>query len=151
MHITDLDVFVVGTPEGTWGGRYFDVFERHIEGENPHNIEKMYRSAHASGFTLRPDPTVMGAFSGLEMACWDIVGKALEQPIHMLLGGQTNDRLRAYSYIYPFEGQAHDPVTFFSDPDKMAESALKMVEEGYTAPTCCLGPMASSPRPARSG
>ena len=165
MKLTDLEIFVVGTPPGTWGGRYFvfvkltasngivgygevyaatvgpkamtavieDVFGRHMLEENPHNIEKMYRRVHASGFTLRPDPTVMGAFSGLEMACLDIVGKSLEQPVYMLLGGQTNDRLRAYSYIYPYPGQDHDPVTFFSDPDKLAESALRMVEDGYTA------------------
>lgn len=165
MKLTDLEIFVVGTPEGTWGGRYFifvklrtsngitgigevyaaavgpdamkevirDVFERHMEGENPQNIEKMFRRAHAAGFTLRPDPTVMGAFSGLEIACWDIIGKSLDQPIHMLLGGKTNDRLRAYSYIYPFEGQDCDPDTFFSHPEKLAESAAKMVDAGYTA------------------
>jgi galactonate dehydratase len=53
-----------------------DVFARHMEGESPENIELMFRRVYSSGFTQRPDPTVMGAFSGLEMACWDILGKA---------------------------------------------------------------------------
>ena len=53
-----------------------DVFDRHMQGENPENIELMFRRAYSSGFTQRPDPTVMGAFSGLEIACWDILGKA---------------------------------------------------------------------------
>ena len=53
-----------------------DVFARHMEGENPENIELMSRRVWSSGFTQRPDPTAFGAFSGLEMACWDILGKA---------------------------------------------------------------------------
>ena len=52
-----------------------DVFDRHMADENPENIELMFRRAYSSGFTQRPDLTVMGAFSGLEMACWDILGK----------------------------------------------------------------------------
>ena len=165
MILSDLEIFVVGTPPGIWGGRYFifvkltasngivgygevyaaavgpkamtgvieDVFDRHMRGESPMSIEKMFRRVHSSGFTQRPDPTVMGAFSGLEIACWDIIGKSLDQPIHMLLGGKTQESLRAYSYIYPFEGQSHDPQTFFSHPEKLAESAARMVDEGYTA------------------
>ena len=45
-----------------------DVFERHMAGESPENTEMMFRRAYSSGFTQRPDVTVMGAFSGLEMA-----------------------------------------------------------------------------------
>jgi len=37
-----------------------DVFERHMKGESPENIEKMFRRAYSSGFTQRPDPTVFG-------------------------------------------------------------------------------------------
>ena len=46
-----------------------DVFERHMAGENPENIELMFRRVYSSGFTQRPDLTVMGAWSGLEIAC----------------------------------------------------------------------------------
>jgi L-alanine-DL-glutamate epimerase-like enolase superfamily enzyme len=78
-----------------------DVFERHMAGENPENVELMFRRAYSSGFTQRPDPTVMGAFSGLEIACWDMVGKDRGRPVHALLGGRVNDRIRAYTYLYP--------------------------------------------------
>ena len=37
--------------------------------------------------------------SAIEMACWDIVGKALNQPIYNLLGGMFHEKLRAYSYL----------------------------------------------------
>jgi len=39
-----------------------DVFARHMQGETPENIELMFRRAYSSGFTQRPDLTVMGAF-----------------------------------------------------------------------------------------
>ena len=39
-----------------------DVFERYFEGENPENIERLFRRTYSSGFTQRPDLTIMGAF-----------------------------------------------------------------------------------------
>ena len=56
-----------------------EVFERHFAGADPHHIETLWRRTYGAGFTLRPDVTVMGVLSGLEMACWDIVGKAADQ------------------------------------------------------------------------
>ena len=38
--------------------------------------------------------------SAIEMTCWDIMGKDLNQPIYRLLGGVKNKKLRAYTYIY---------------------------------------------------
>jgi galactonate dehydratase len=108
-----------------------DVFARHVEGENPENIEKMFRRVYSSGFTQRPDLTVMGAFSGLEIACWDILGKARERPVWALLGGRMNDRLRAYTYLYPLPHHEHAP--FWVSPEMAAESALEAVGRGYTA------------------
>lgn len=163
MKLSDLEIFVVGNPPPGWGGRYFifvklttsnglvgygevysasvgpeamrgvitDVFERHMVGENPENTEMMFRRAYSSGFTQRPDLTVMGAFSGLEIACWDILGKAHERPVYALLGGLMNDRIRSYSYLYPLEH--HDIKAFWNDPEMAAESAQKMVEQGFTA------------------
>ena len=108
-----------------------DVFGRHMAGENPENIELMFRRAYSSGFTQRPDLTVMGAFSGLEIACWDILGKHRERPVHALLGGRMNQRIRAYTYLYPLPDQDMD--TFWTDADAAAVSAAAMVEKGYTA------------------
>lgn len=108
-----------------------DVFDRHLLGENPENIELMFRRAYSSGFTQRPDLTVMGAFSGLEIACWDILGKARDRPVHALLGGRMNERVRAYTYLYPLPH--HDLGAFWTSPEMAAESALNCVERGYTA------------------
>ncbi|MDX2485619.1 MAG: mandelate racemase/muconate lactonizing enzyme family protein [Pseudodonghicola sp.] len=108
-----------------------DVFARHMEGENPENIELMFRRAYSSGFTQRPDLTVMGAFSGLEIACWDILGKDRDRPVHALIGGRMNARIRAYTYLYPLPH--HDLAEFWTSPDQAAEAAADCVGRGYTA------------------
>ncbi|MBT0958506.1 mandelate racemase/muconate lactonizing enzyme family protein [Alphaproteobacteria bacterium KMM 3653] len=108
-----------------------DVFARHMAGEDPANIELMFRRAYSSGFTQRPDLTVMGAFSGLEIACWDILGKAAGKPVHALIGGRINERLRAYTYLYPQPGQDMD--AFWVSAEQAAEAAAHRVSQGFTA------------------
>lgn len=108
-----------------------DVFERHMQGENPEDIELMFRKVYSSGFTQRPDLTVIGAFSGLEIACWDILGKDRGRPVFALLGGKMNDRLRAYTYLYPLP--EHDINDFWTSPAMHAESAADLLARGYTA------------------
>ena len=108
-----------------------DVFQRHMYNENPCNIELMFRRVYSSGFSQRPDPTIMGAFSGLEIACWDIVGKSLNQPIYNLLGGKVRTSLRSYTYLYP-EG-AQSETDFYSSPTLSAEAALVAINKGFTA------------------
>jgi L-alanine-DL-glutamate epimerase-like enolase superfamily enzyme len=108
-----------------------DVFARHMQGQSPEDIELMFRRVYSAGFTQRPDLTVMGAWSGLEIACWDILGKDRDRPVHALIGGRMNDRIRAYTYLYPQEG--HQLPAFWADPDMAAEAACAMVAQGYTA------------------
>ena len=108
-----------------------DVFQRHMEGENPENVELMFRRAYSAGFTQRPDLTVMGAFSGLEIACWDILGKDRDRPVWALIGGRMNDSVRAYTYLYPLPH--HDMSAFWTSPELAAEAAIDAVERGYTA------------------
>ena len=68
--------------------------------------------------------------SGIEMACWDIVGKAVGKPVYELLGGRVHERLRAYTYLYTQEGDATDVYT---DPALAAERAAEYVARGFTA------------------
>jgi len=113
-----------------------DVIERHVIGIDPFHIEKMWRNVYGSGFSLRPDVTLVGVLSGIEMACWDIAGKSVEKPVYELLGGKVNERLRSYTYLYPDDGDVYpDPnaPNVYNDPDIAAEVAVKRVEEGFTA------------------
>lgn len=163
MKLKDLKIIVTRPPPPGWGGRYWifvklttdngivgwgecyassigpeamevvikDIFERYFLDESPSNFEKMFRRTYSSGFTQRPDLTVMGAFSGLEIACWDILGKHFDCPTWQLLGGKINERVRAYSYLYPLEH--HDLNDFWTSPEMAAESAIDLVNRGFTA------------------
>ena len=108
-----------------------DAFARFLEGADPFGIEALWHRGYGAGFSHRPDLSMMGVISGLEMACWDIVGKAVDKPAHMLLGGRLRERLRSYTYLYPKEGE--DPATFYADPDASAERAAEAVAQGFTA------------------
>jgi galactonate dehydratase len=108
-----------------------DVFERHMQGENPENVELMFRRVYSSGFTQRPDLSAIGAFSGLEIACWDILGKARDRPVFALLGGLMNEKIRAYTYLYPLPH--HDASKFWTSPEMAAEAAADCVARGFTA------------------
>ncbi|MEM7070926.1 MAG: mandelate racemase/muconate lactonizing enzyme family protein, partial [Pseudomonadota bacterium] len=93
-------------------------------------IENLFRRVYSSGYTQRPDVSLMGILSAFEMACWDIVGKECNQPVSELLGGAIHSRLRSYSYIYE---KADDQGDVFTDPDIAAQRAFEFVEMGFSA------------------
>jgi galactonate dehydratase len=107
-----------------------DVFARYAEGHDPHDIEALWRRVYSAGFTQHPDLTLMAVLSALEMACWDIVGKAAMRPVYKLLGGQVHEALRAYTYIYPQPGDRSD---VYADPYLAAERAQMYLDMGFTA------------------
>ena len=107
-----------------------DVCDRCVIGADPFKVERLWRIIYSSGFTQRPDTSIMGILSGIEMACWDIIGKELDKPVYELLGGQVRERLRSYTYLYPKES---DKTSVYSDPDLAAQRALEYVEMGFSA------------------
>ncbi len=107
-----------------------DLFARIFAGQDPMQVETLWRKAYGAGFTLRPDVSLMGVLSALEMACWDITGKALDQPVYKLLGGLVNPRLRSYTYLYPDD---NEDDSFYDDPVRSAERAAVYVAQGFTA------------------
>jgi galactonate dehydratase len=107
-----------------------DVFHRYMAGQDPHHIEKMWRRVYSAGFTQRPDVSMMGIMSALEMACWDIIGKEAGQPVYNLLGGKVHERLRSYTYIY---ARPEDKVNVYQDPELSCIRAAELVKQGFTA------------------
>jgi 2-dehydro-3-deoxyphosphogalactonate aldolase len=107
-----------------------DVCQRHVIGADPFKIEALWRNVYGRGYTLRPDVSLVGVLSGIEMACWDIVGKELNKPVYELLGGRVHEKLRAYTYLYP---KADDKTDVYADPDLAAERAAEEVARGFTA------------------
>ena len=112
-----------------------DVFERHVEGSDPFHIEKLWRNVYGRGYTLRPDLSLMGVLSGLEIALWDICGKSVGKPVYELLGGRVHEKLRTYTYLYPKDGAVvtEDEPHVYNDPDLAAELAAEYVAQGFTA------------------
>ncbi len=96
--------------------------EGRVLGRDPFNIEAviggMIRDQYQGG------ATVMTAISGVEIALWDIVGKACGQPVYRLLGGRCHERLPAYANGW--YGGADKPSEF-------ADTAREVVRRGYWA------------------
>ncbi len=116
-------------------GMIEDVFSHHFEGASPFSIEKIWRTVYGRGYTLRPDVTLLSILSGLEIALWDICGKALDKPVYELLGGLVHDKLRSYTYLY---ADTHTSVdaderNVYNDPDLAAEAAVRCLEQGFDA------------------
>ncbi|MGF1445225.1 MAG: mandelate racemase/muconate lactonizing enzyme family protein [Pikeienuella sp.] len=113
-----------------------EVFARHFEGADPHLIEHLWRAVYSRGYSQRPDPSLTGVLSGLEIACWDIIGKAAGRPVHALLGGRCREGLRTYTYLYPSaEADTYGPEAeaVYANPDAAAERAAHYVGLGFTA------------------
>jgi len=111
-----------------------DVFEHHVLGADPFQIETLWRNVYGRGYSQRPDPSLMGVLSGVEMAMWDIVGKAVDKPVYALLGGKVHEKLRSYTYLYPGAGaDAYAASPVYDDPNAAAERALEYMRMGFTA------------------
>ena len=107
-----------------------DIADRYVIGSDPYKIENLFRKIYSSGYNQRHDTTLMGILSGVEMACWDIIGKDLNKPIYELLGGLVREKLRTYTYLYPSE---EDNKNIYEDPELAAERAKEYIELGFTA------------------
>ena len=107
-----------------------DVCERHVIGRDPFRIEALWRSVFGAGYSMRADIGLMGVLSAIEMALWDIAGKAVGKPVHELLGGRVRDTLRSYTYLYREPGDATD---VYLDPELAARRAAEYAALGFTA------------------
>ncbi|MCZ6747977.1 MAG: mandelate racemase/muconate lactonizing enzyme family protein [SAR324 cluster bacterium] len=114
-----------------------DVAERQVIGRSPFQIETLWRNVYSRGYAQHPDFALLGVLSGIEMACWDIVGKALDQPVYNLLGGQVHEKLRSYTYLYPAPADERgedslDIADVFGDAERGPQRAAKYVAQGFT-------------------
>ena len=149
MKITRLTPLVLGTPwrnltflkvetdEGLVGvseGRNVNRTEallgylqgaarRHVLGSDPFRIEDLVRRMFVEDYARVEDISGMG-IALVEIACWDIVGKALGRPVYQLLGGAVRDRIKAY---------ANGWYTVDRTPEAFHEAARKVAARGYRA------------------
>lgn len=150
MKIADVETFLVdsgsakhwlfvrvATDDGLhgWGEAYTQLdreraiemhareLARYLVGRSPSDVKQFCYSAYTDFAGKRGSMDFYSALSALEQAQWDIVGKALEQPVYNLLGGRFAPRLRVYANGW---GAAQPP-------DEVAERARAMVARGFTA------------------
>jgi len=95
----------------------------HVIGSDPFEIEGLVQRMFRTDYG-RAGEIAMSAIAAIEVACWDIVGKALDQPVHRILGGAVRDRIKAY---------ANGWYTVEREPAEFAAAAQKVVERGYKA------------------
>lgn len=145
MKIEDVQVYVVGnlwknwifvkllTDEGVEGlgectgglmtapnkGAVEELRSRLI-GRDPTRLQELLDFLRKTLFLSRGGSAV----SGIEMACWDIIGKICQKPLYQLLGGKAREKIRVYA-----NGWYQGP----REPELFAENACRMVEQGYTA------------------
>jgi len=98
-------------------------YKRFIIGEDPTNVERVMLKIRRLG-SFKPWGS---AVSAIEMALWDIAGKAAGLPVYKLLGGKVRDKVRVYN------GGVRPPLKGFS-PEDYAENVLQMKKtpEGFT-------------------
>lgn len=117
-----------------------------LVGEDPTRIEMLWRRMYQAVYYYRGGPVTMSAISGIDMALWDIAGKAANLPIHRMLGGPTTDRVELYGAIAWGQaprliepGQTYGLQTLAplglgtDDPSAWADAALAWAELGITA------------------
>ncbi len=111
-----------------------DMGERLVIGSDPFQTEKLWRILYGSGYGQHPDMAKMGVISAFEMACWDIIGKALGQPIYNLLGGQYHEKVRSYTYLYQAPNDSsRSEASLHCSPERAAKRAAQYVKQGFTA------------------
>lgn len=107
-------------------------FAREILGMNAWNNEEIWEKLFRTTFWGMGGGGVINAgISAIDTALWDIRGKALRVPVWKLLGGRTNERIRAYASQIQFDwGSEHKNLI---RPEDYAEAAVKAIRDGYTA------------------
>ena len=108
-----------------------ELVGQYVIGEDPTRIERIWDKMYASRHDFRhPSLYATPVISAIDMALWDIVGKAANQPIYNLLGGMYHEKLRAYAYMPSGDYRAN--------PELAGEVAIQLLEEGNSA--CKLDP-----------
>jgi galactonate dehydratase len=102
---------------------YLKDARRHIVGFDPFDIEALYRRMTLFDFG-KPGEIVYTGLALVEMACWDIIGKACGQPVYRLLGGKVRDSVPAY---------ANGWYTVERRPEDFALAAQRVIDRGYRA------------------
>jgi len=118
---------LVDAPESWWRSRGLASM---LVGEDPLHTERLWDKMYDGTLWMGRGGVAVQAISAVDLALWDIKGKALGQPIHTLLGGARRETLPLYA-----------SMLFEADHARMRERAQRYVSQGYRAVKFGWGPM----------
>jgi L-alanine-DL-glutamate epimerase-like enolase superfamily enzyme len=105
-----------------------------LVGEDPRDVERLWEKMYRGLIYIGRRGIALHAMSGIDIALWDIRGKAEAKPVHELLGGARHDKVRAYaSMLMP------------DTPEETAERVGALCDEGFTAVKLGWGPLGKDP------
>lgn len=113
-------------------------FAKLVIGMDPFDTEKIWEHLHRHTFWgMGGGVVITSAMAAIDTACWDIKGKALGVPVYKLIGGKTNEKLRAYASQLQFGWrdliQAQDSLSLLYDPKDYYTVTKNAIEDGYDA------------------
>ena len=109
-------------------------FARLLLGVDPMRSEFLWDKLQKKTFWGQDGGTVVSAgMSAIDVALWDIKGKALGVPCYQLLGGKCRDELRTYASQLQFGWGDPEKKEHLTTPEQYAAAAVRAVEEGYDA------------------
>jgi galactonate dehydratase len=133
---TDEDLYGWGEASLEWKTRSLvgavEDFAPMVIGEDPTRIEHLYQKMYRQSF-WRVGVIGLSAISAIEQACWDILGKSLNQPVYKLLGGFVRDKVRMYTHLGGGDMRAVYESQLSEDSKVFVDRALEVVEKGYSA------------------
>jgi L-rhamnonate dehydratase len=106
-----------------------------LVGEDPTDVERLWQKMYRGLIYVGRRGIALHALSGIDIALWDLAGKAAGKPVHELLGGARRDRVRAYaSRLMP------------ETPQETADAVAALCEDGFTAVKLGWGPLGKDPK-----
>jgi len=114
---TNQGIYGLGEVRDGASKNYALMLKSRILGENPCNIDKVFRKIKQFGGPARQG----GGVCGIEMALWDLAGKAYNVPVYQMLGGKFRDRIRCYA-----------DTTESNDPKVYGQRLKARKEQGFT-------------------
>ena len=114
---TNQGIYGLGEVRDGASKTYALLLKSRILGENPCNVDKIFRQIKQFGFHARQG----GGVCGIEMALMDVAGKAYGVPCYQLAGGKFRDKIRCYS-----------DTPSLKDPEEMGKTLQERIDRGFT-------------------
>jgi L-alanine-DL-glutamate epimerase-like enolase superfamily enzyme len=114
---TNQGIYGLGEVRDGASKTYALLLKNRILGENPCNVDKIFRQIKQFGFHARQG----GGVCGIEMALMDLAGKAYGVPCYQLAGGKFRDKIRCYS-----------DTPSLKDPEEMGQKLQERIDRGFT-------------------